>query len=114
MLWKIALNSKISVIFLNKFKELKIVCDDLETDIGKVKISSIGGDRYIFIDTYIKYKCLRFLLILFNRGHNGLKSIVKQLNSNDFEKIKIGIGRPSSKDPEVVANYCLSNIPRGK
>jgi len=25
--------------------ELKIICDDLETEIGKVKISSTGGDR---------------------------------------------------------------------
>jgi len=42
-----------------------------------------------------------------------LKSIAKQINTNDYEKIKIGIGRPNSKDPEVVANYCISNIPKG-
>ncbi len=30
---------------------------------------------------------------------------------NDFEKIKIGIGRPNSKDPNIVANYCLADIP---
>ena len=58
------------------------------------------------------FKFKKFFIIL--RGHNGLKSIVQQIKSNDFEKIKIGIGRPNSKDPDVVANYCLSNFPSGK
>jgi PTH1 family peptidyl-tRNA hydrolase len=32
-------------------------------------------------------------------------------SSNDFEKIKIGIGRPNSKDPNVVADYVLKEFP---
>ena len=39
------LTSNVKYFFKNFHKELKIICDDLETDIGKVKISSIGGDR---------------------------------------------------------------------
>lgn len=35
----------------------------------------------------------------------------KMFNSNDFEKIKIGIGRPNSKDPDVVADYVLKDFP---
>ena len=31
--------------------------------------------------------------------------------SNNFEKVKIGIGRPESKNPEVVAKWVLSEFP---
>jgi peptidyl-tRNA hydrolase len=31
--------------FEPKGNQIKIICDDLETDIGKVKFSIIGGDR---------------------------------------------------------------------
>lgn len=62
----------------------------------------------------LKYQILvvtgNFKIKIFLRGHNGLKSIVDNLKSNDFQKIKIGIGRPNSKDPEVVANYVLGNF----
>ena len=35
-------------------------------------------------------------------------------SSNEFEKIKIGIGRPNTKDPEEVADYVLKKFPQGK
>lgn len=38
----------------------------------------------------------------------------KAFNSNEYEKIKIGIGRPNSKSQEEVANYVLGNFPEGK
>ncbi len=49
---------------------------------------------------------------IFNRGdggHNGLKSIINELNTNEFYRLRIGIGRPS-KDIDPI-NYVLNPIP---
>ncbi len=40
-------------------------------------------------------------------GHNGLKSIKAQLGTADFNRVRIGVGRPNSTDPEIVAAYVL-------
>jgi PTH1 family peptidyl-tRNA hydrolase len=40
-------------------------------------------------------------------GHNGLKSLKAQLGSADFARVRIGVDRPDSTDPEVVASYVL-------
>jgi PTH1 family peptidyl-tRNA hydrolase len=40
-------------------------------------------------------------------GHNGLKSIKKELGGADFARVRIGVGRPSSTDPEIVSGYVL-------
>jgi peptidyl-tRNA hydrolase, PTH1 family len=43
-------------------------------------------------------------------GHNGLKSIKEWLGSADFRRVRIGVGRPASTDPDVVAGYVLSRF----
>ncbi|KAJ3103103.1 anaphase promoting complex subunit cdc16 [Phlyctochytrium planicorne] len=43
-------------------------------------------------------------------GHNGLKSISLSLGSSDFSRIRIGVGRPTSRDPSVVGDYVLSKF----
>jgi PTH1 family peptidyl-tRNA hydrolase len=43
-------------------------------------------------------------------GHNGLKSISAALGTRDFHRIRIGVGRPDSTDPEVVAAYVLGRF----
>lgn len=43
-------------------------------------------------------------------GHNGLKSIIQNIGS-DFIRLKLGIGRPQSKEPEIVSDYVLSKVP---
>jgi peptidyl-tRNA hydrolase, PTH1 family len=43
-------------------------------------------------------------------GHNGLKSVAHGLGSRDFARVRIGVGRPDSTDPEVVASYVLSKF----
>lgn len=43
-------------------------------------------------------------------GHNGLKSIKQALGSGEFVRVRIGVGRPDSTDPEVVAAYVLSRF----
>ena len=40
-------------------------------------------------------------------GHNGLKSLKRELGSPDFHRVRIGVGRPDSSDPEIVAAYVL-------
>jgi peptidyl-tRNA hydrolase, PTH1 family len=43
-------------------------------------------------------------------GHNGLKSLRAGLGSPDFTRVRIGVGRPSSTDPDVVAAYVLGRF----
>src|SRR5207253_2844114 len=40
-------------------------------------------------------------------GHNGLKSLKAKLGSPDFHRVRIGVGRPDSTDPEIVAAHVL-------
>src|SRR6185295_18498059 len=40
-------------------------------------------------------------------GHNGLKSLKQGLGSADFARVRIGVGRPDSSDPDIVAAYVL-------
>ena len=43
-------------------------------------------------------------------GHNGLKSIKAALGTADFQRVRIGVGRPSTTDPELVAAYVLGKF----
>ena len=40
-------------------------------------------------------------------GHNGLKSLRRELGGADFHRVRVGVGRPDSTDPDVVAAYVL-------
>ena len=40
-------------------------------------------------------------------GHNGLKSLKAGFGSPDFARVRIGIGRPDTTDPEIVSAYVL-------
>jgi PTH1 family peptidyl-tRNA hydrolase len=43
-------------------------------------------------------------------GHNGLKSLKQELGGPDFHRVRVGVGRPDSTDPDVVASYVLSRF----
>ena len=43
-------------------------------------------------------------------GHNGLKSLKQGLGSGDFTRVRVGVGRPDSTDPEVVSRYVLGRF----
>ena len=63
--------------------------DDLESIVGKCKVKETGSAE----------------------GHNGLKSIIENCGGGkDFKRLKIGIDRPKSKNPVIVASYVLSNF----
>jgi PTH1 family peptidyl-tRNA hydrolase len=40
-------------------------------------------------------------------GHNGLKSLKQGFGSAEFRRVRIGVGRPDSTDPDIVAAYVL-------
>lgn len=50
--------------------DLLVVYDDLSLELGKIRYRANGSDG----------------------GHNGIKSIIKNLNTKDFARLKIGIG----------------------
>ena len=63
--------------------DLLVVHDDLDLDLGLVRLKRGGGEG----------------------GHNGLRSITKSLGSKDYLRVRVGIGRPPGRmDP---ADYVL-------
>jgi len=77
---------------LKKFKvdlkDLLVVCDDLDLEPGKIKIRAQGSSG----------------------GQRGLESIIEHLGTQDFCRLRIGIGRP--KNPQDAARYVLSGFLR--
>jgi len=43
-------------------------------------------------------------------GNNGLKSIKAALGSPEFLRVRVGVGRPDSTDPEIVAAWVLGRF----
>lgn len=43
-------------------------------------------------------------------GHNGLRSLESGLGSRDFRRVRIGVGRPDSTDPEIVSRHVLGRF----
>jgi PTH1 family peptidyl-tRNA hydrolase len=43
-------------------------------------------------------------------GHNGLKSLKRGFGEAEFWRVRVGVDRPDSTDPEVVASYVLGRF----
>src|SRR6266550_436297 len=43
-------------------------------------------------------------------GHNGLRSIAQHLKTQDFLRLRVGVGRPERGDPRPLAEYVLANF----
>jgi PTH1 family peptidyl-tRNA hydrolase len=43
-------------------------------------------------------------------GHNGLKSLRRELGSADFARVRVGVDRPPTTDPDRVAAYVLGRF----
>lgn len=43
-------------------------------------------------------------------GHNGLKSLRGELGGPDFRRVRVGVGRPDSTDPEIVSSHVLGRF----
>ena len=46
-------------------------------------------------------------------GHNGLKSLKRELGGPDFHRVRVGVGRPASTDPEIVSAHVLGRFSEG-
>lgn len=77
--------------FVNFYKisnnNLIIIYDDMDIDKGIMKIRKKGGPG----------------------SHNGMKSVVQELGTEDFPRVRIGIGTPEHKNDAI--NYVLGHIP---
>lgn len=69
-------------------EQIIVVQDELDLEPGVVRLKSGGGLA----------------------GHNGLRSIAQHLKSQDFLRVRIGVGKPPSK--ERGAGHVLNRIPR--
>jgi peptidyl-tRNA hydrolase, PTH1 family len=47
-------------------------------------------------------------------GHNGLKSLKRELGSAEFHRIRVGVGRPDSTDPAIVSAHVLGRFSQTK
>ncbi len=43
-------------------------------------------------------------------GHNGLKSLKRGLGSGEFWRVRVGVGRPDTTDPEIVSAHVLGRF----
>jgi PTH1 family peptidyl-tRNA hydrolase len=43
-------------------------------------------------------------------GHNGLKSLARELGGPDFHRVRVGVGRPDTTDPEIVSAHVLGRF----
>jgi PTH1 family peptidyl-tRNA hydrolase len=43
-------------------------------------------------------------------GHNGLRSVAQHLKTQDFLRIRVGVGRPERGDPRPLADYLLADF----
>jgi PTH1 family peptidyl-tRNA hydrolase len=65
--------------------QLVVVHDEIDLPFGEIRVRLGGGLA----------------------GHNGLKSLKRDLGSGEFHRVRVGVGRPDSTDPEIVAGYVL-------
>ncbi len=75
-----------SLLFFYKLEpsDCIVICDDLELPSGKIRVRGKGG----------------------HGGHNGLRSIIEQTGSQEFVRVRVGIGRPEGRPG--VSGYVLS------
>jgi PTH1 family peptidyl-tRNA hydrolase len=66
--------------------DLIIVHDELDIDFGRIRLKFGGGVA----------------------GHNGLRSVTSALGTNDFQRVRIGVGRPPGR--KSGATYVLENF----
>jgi peptidyl-tRNA hydrolase, PTH1 family len=68
--------------------DLLVVHDDVDLEPGRIQARLGGGLA----------------------GHNGLRSIAQAIGTNDFLRLRIGVGRPGRGDRRSVADYVLNDF----
>jgi peptidyl-tRNA hydrolase, PTH1 family len=72
--------------FKVKPESLLVVHDEVDLEPGRVQARAGGGLA----------------------GHNGLRSLAQALGTQEFLRLRLGVGRPARGDPRPVADYVLS------
>jgi PTH1 family peptidyl-tRNA hydrolase len=70
--------------------DVVIVHDELDIDFGKIRLKFGGGVA----------------------GHNGLRSVSSALGTSDFQRVRIGIGRPPGQ--KSGASFVLENFSKAE
>ena len=78
--------------------------------LGSVSVASTGGGTLASKQEYKPFGEVRSRLGGGLAGHNGLKSLKRGLGGADFWRVRVGVGRPDSTDPDIVASYVLSRF----
>jgi PTH1 family peptidyl-tRNA hydrolase len=71
-----------------KTKDIIVVADDTELPFGMIRIRNGGGSG----------------------GHNGIKSLIYSLKSEDFPRVRFGIGKPPTDSTQDLCDYVLENF----
>jgi PTH1 family peptidyl-tRNA hydrolase len=68
-------------------EKILVIYDDMDIEPGKIKIRKKGSSG----------------------GHNGIKSTIQMLKTEEFSRIRIGIGKPTNE--QYIINYVIGSIP---
>ena len=82
-----------AVLYLASFLKIKstniiVIADDTELPFGKVRIRNSGGSG----------------------GHNGIKSLIYSLKTENFPRVRFGIGKPSVDSEKDLCDYVLEDF----
>lgn len=85
------LSGKAVKLLMQRYKilldDIVVIHDDLDLSVGKIRISQGGGSG----------------------GHKGIDSIISEMGSREFLRIRVGIGRPAGEDDDAV-DYVLGGF----
>ena len=71
-------------------EDVLVICDDFHLDYLKLRLRARGSDG----------------------GHNGLKSVIQQLGTDHFARLRMGIGRPADKNK--IIDYVLDEFTKAE
>ena len=82
-----------SVIKFKKFykisnKDIIVIYDDVDLNVGDIRLKPKGGAG----------------------THNGMKSVIECVNTEEFIRVRVGIGMPQNKEDMI--NYVIGAIPK--
>lgn len=70
-----------------ELKDIIVIYDDIDIEKGKIKLRKKGGPG----------------------SHNGMKSVVQELGTTEFPRVRVGIGQPEFKNDMI--NYVIGKVP---
>ena len=67
-------------------ENVMVIYDDMDTEVGAIRVRQKGGAG----------------------SHNGMKSMVKELKTEDFSRIRVGVGKPKNEFDRI--NYVIGHV----